>query len=139
MSRQMFLGWWLSVFACVAFAPAGALAQSAKQVNPHAGNADAIAQGEHLFVTKSCSGCHGAGGGGGMGPPVINDIWIYGNDDATLFQLIKLGSVGFRAQGQKRVGREAVVGDMPAMGGVASDEEIWKLIAFMRSKSSAGR
>jgi mono/diheme cytochrome c family protein len=101
--------------------------------NPYAGKPEAVEQGKQLFGSKSCSGCHGAGGGGGMGPPVINSTWIYGDDDATLYQLIKLGSTAFRAQGHERKGTESVVGDMPAMGGVASDDEIWKMIAFIRS------
>ena len=29
--------------------------------------------------------------------------------------------------------------NMPGMGGVASDEEIWKMIAFIRSKASAAK
>jgi mono/diheme cytochrome c family protein len=56
-----------------------------------------------------------------------------------LFDLIKLGSVAFRAQGHQRKGRESIVGDMPGMGGVASDEEIWKMIAFIRSRASAAK
>lgn len=107
--------------------------------NPYAGKAEAISEGKNLFGSKSCSGCHGAGGGGGMGPAVINDTWIYGSDDATLFDLIKLGSVDYRAKGHDRKGREAVVGDMPAMGGVATDDEIWKMIAFMRSAAKPGQ
>src|SRR5665213_2494924 len=65
------------VVACFALAAFDVSAQSAKKVDPYTGNADAIAQGEQLFMSKSCSGCHGAGGGGGMGPPVTNDVWIY--------------------------------------------------------------
>jgi mono/diheme cytochrome c family protein len=107
--------------------------------NPYSGKAEAISQGKNLFSSKSCSGCHGAGGGGGMGPPVINDTWIYGSDDATLFDLIKLGSVDYRAKGHERKGKEAVVGDMPAMGGVATDDEIWKMIAFMRSAAAPAK
>lgn len=122
--------------AIVAFGIAGVATAAGAQTDPYTGNAEAIAQGQALFGSKSCSGCHGAGGGGGMGPPVINDVWIYGSDDKTLFDLIKLGSVAFRARGHERKGREAVVGDMPAMAAVASDDEIWKMIAFMRSRAT---
>jgi mono/diheme cytochrome c family protein len=102
--------------------------------NPDTGDAAAIAAGKDLFVAKACSGCHGAGGGGGMCPPVINDTWVYGSDDTTLFNLIKLGSSGLQAKGYARVGHEKVVGDMPAFAGVVSDEEAWKLLAYIRSK-----
>lgn len=133
MHKRKFPGWLTRLVTCGALASFVVTAH-AQEANPYTGNAEAIAQGQDLFVSKACSGCHGAGGGGGMGPPVINDIWIYGSDDATLFELIKLGSVGYRAQGHQRKGRESIVGDMPAMGQFVSDDEIWKLIAFIRSR-----
>lgn len=102
--------------------------------NPYTDKADIIAQGKELFVSKACSGCHGAGGGGGMCPPVINDTWVYGSDDTTLFNLVKLGSTGLQAKGYTRVGHENVVGDMPPFAGVVTDDELWKLIAYVRSK-----
>lgn len=102
--------------------------------NPDTDNAEMIAQGKDLFVSKACSGCHGAGGGGGMCPPVINDTWVYGSDDTTLFNLVKLGSAGLQAKGYSRVGHENVVGDMPPFAGVVTDEELWKLLAYVRSK-----
>lgn len=106
--------------------------------NPDAGNPADIAEGKNLFVSYACSGCHGAGGGGGMCPPVINDIWVYGNDDTTLFNLIKLGSVGLRAKGYTRVGRERIVGDMPPFGSLLTEEQEWKLISYVRSIYSGG-
>ena len=33
-----------------------------------------------------------------------------------------------------RLMRENVVGDMPPFAGVVSDDELWKLIAYVRSK-----
>lgn len=102
--------------------------------NPYTGNAEAIAKGKDLFVSKACSGCHGAGGGGGMCPPVVNDTWVYGSDDTTLFNLVKLGSTGLQGKGYSRVGHENVVGDMPAFDGMVTDDELWKLIAYVRSR-----
>jgi len=102
--------------------------------NPYTGDAAAIAQGRDLFVARACSSCHGAGGAGGMCPSLVDDAWVYGSDDATLFDLIKLGSSGLAAKGRVRSGREKKVGDMPPLGAVVSDEEAWKLIAYVRSK-----
>ena len=102
--------------------------------NPYSGDASAIAQGKELFASMACSGCHGAGGGGGMCPPVINDTWVYGSDDTTLFNLVKLGSTGLQATGYTRVGHENVVGDMPPFAGVLSEDQEWKLIAYVRSR-----
>src|SRR5580658_8696346 len=60
-----------------------------KLMNPYKDTqSDIVAQGGRLFQSYSCSGCHGGGGGGGMGPPLTNDIWIYGGDDDTLFRLV---------------------------------------------------
>jgi hypothetical protein len=69
-----------------------------------------------------------------MCPSLVDDAWVYGSDDATLFDLIKLGSSGLAAKGRVRSGREKKVGDMPPLGAVVSDEEAWKLIAYVRSK-----
>ncbi|MEO7433565.1 MAG: c-type cytochrome [Dokdonella sp.] len=102
--------------------------------NPYTDNAAMIAEGKELFVSKACSGCHGAGGGGGMCPPVINDTWVYGSDDTTLFNLVKLGSAAMQAKGYTRVGHETIVGEMPPFASVITDDEEWKLIAYVRSK-----
>src|SRR4051812_14766719 len=45
--------------------------------NPYAGNAYAMNEGKRLYSWFNCVGCH-AHGGGGMGPPLIDDRWIYG-------------------------------------------------------------
>jgi mono/diheme cytochrome c family protein len=49
-------------------------------------------EGHQKFMSAGCNGCHGGTGGGGMGPPLTNPIWVYGSDDDTLFRLISLGS-----------------------------------------------
>ena len=85
-------------------------------------------------MAAGCNGCHGGGGGGGMGPPLTNEVWVYGKDDDTLFRLIALGSDGLQKQGYARKGSENVVGPMPAMGGVVkSNDDLWKIIAWIRS------
>ena len=107
-----------------------------KLTNPYKDTqADIVAEGGKLFQSYSCSGCHGGGGGGGMGPPVTNDIWIYGGDDDTLFRLVALGSDGLQKEGYKRVGHESVVGPMAPFGTIIkSSDELWKILAFIRSK-----
>jgi mono/diheme cytochrome c family protein len=96
--------------------------------------ADIVAQGETLFRSYSCSGCHGGTGGGGMCPAVTNDTWVYGGDDDTLFRLVTLGSDSLQKEGYTRVGRENVVGPMPPMGAIIkSSDDLWKIITFIRS------
>ena len=96
--------------------------------------ADIVSQGESLFRSYSCSGCHGGTGGGGMCPAVTNDTWVYGGDDDTLFRLVTLGSDGLQKEGYARTGHENVVGPMPPMGTIIkSSDDLWKIIAFIRA------
>ena len=90
-----------------------------EKLNPYTGNAEAIQEGRTLYLQNGCSACHGAGGGGGMGPALLDDEWKFGSDDLTLFKLIK-GEIPQQT--------------MPAtFGSVLKDDEIWKIIAFIRS------
>ena len=94
----------------------------------------AAPEGQKVFMAAGCNGCHGGSGGGGMGPPLTNQVWIYGSDDDTLFRLVALGSDGLQKQGYKRKGSESVVGPMPPHGTIVkSDEDLWKIIAWIRS------
>lgn len=76
----------------------------------------ALREGERLFHWYNCSGCH-ANGGGGMGPPLIDDAWIYGNRPANLFDTIYEGRPG----------------GMPAFGSKIPADQIWKLVAYIES------
>lgn len=96
--------------------------------------ADVVADGEHLFLSYGCNGCHGGGGGGGMCPPLTNDTWVYAGDDDTLFRLVTLGSDELQKQGYARKGRENVVGPMVPFGAIIkSADDLWKMFAFIRS------
>ncbi|MGB6768639.1 MAG: c-type cytochrome [Methyloceanibacter sp.] len=102
--------------------------------SPYPDFAKVADEGHKKFMAAGCNGCHGGGGGGGMGPPLTNEVWVYGKDDDTLFRLIALGSDGLQKQGYARKGSENVVGPMPAMGGVVkSNDDLWKIIAWIRS------
>jgi cytochrome c oxidase cbb3-type subunit III len=41
--------------------------------HPYDGNAYEIAQGKRLYQQMNCAGCHGMAGGGGIGPPLMDD------------------------------------------------------------------
>ena len=56
-----------------------------------------------LFDWYNCSGCHGGHAGGGMGPSLRDEVWIYGDRDDQIFNSIEQG----RANGMPRVGFEA--------------------------------
>jgi mono/diheme cytochrome c family protein len=99
--------------------PVVAGAGEAKKLNPYTGQADAIQEGKALYDRYGCADCHRTERGGGRGLPVVDDEWVFGSDDATLFKLIR-GEL----PGQT----------MPATPGKdLPDEEIWKMLAYIRS------
>ena len=84
---------------------------------PYANDAVGIGEGRTLFVRFNCSGCHGGRAGGGMGPSLRDEVWIYGGSDAEIFDSIAQG----RAHG------------MPAWGSKLPEDQVWKLVAYIRS------
>jgi len=94
----------------------GELVQVTKLSNPYAGDVTAIAEGQKLFSRFGCAGCH-AGGGGGMGPPLIDKTWIYGSDASNIFATIVEG----RPNG------------MPSFAGKVSSQQVWQLVSFVRA------
>lgn len=109
--------------------------------NPYTDDPTHIEEGKKLYFSYSCNGCHGGGGGGGMCPPLTNDVWVYGSDDDVLFRLVTLGSQDLqKTYSKKRKGSEGVVGPMPPFGSlVKSDDEMWKIIAFVHSLNKGRR
>jgi mono/diheme cytochrome c family protein len=112
----------------VANAPKGTLK------NPYTDNPTAIQEGRKLYFGKSCNGCHGGTGGGGMCPPLSNTVWVYGSDDDTLFRLVAMGTDELKKAGYSRKGTEGVVGPMPPFGElIDTDQDLWKIIAWIRT------
>ncbi|MGB2932445.1 MAG: cytochrome c [Methyloceanibacter sp.] len=114
--------------------------------SPYADFAGVAEEGHKIYMSLDCNGCHGGGGGGGMAAPLTNPIWIYGDADDTLFRLITLGTGklspgdAFGKLGYTRKGSEAVVGPMPPYGEIIkTDDDLWKIIAWIRSVNSRRR
>jgi mono/diheme cytochrome c family protein len=110
--------------------------------SPYADFASVANEGLKIYRSHDCNGCHGGGGGGGMAAPLTNEVWIYGDDDDTLFRVIALGTGilspgdAFQKQGFVRKGSENVVGPMPHFGEIfKTDDEIWKIIAWIRAEN----
>lgn len=86
-------------------------------VNPYSGDAEAIAAGERHFAAFNCAGCHAPLGGGGMGPPLSDDKWIYGSGSAQVFMSIMHG----RPNG------------MPAWASMLPERAVWELVAYIET------
>jgi cytochrome c oxidase cbb3-type subunit III len=74
-------------------------------------------EGEKLFASMTCDGCHGLGGVGFIGPSIADGRYTYGNTDRAIYETIYYG----RPNG------------MPGFGAVAPPEVIWRLVAYVKS------
>jgi cytochrome c oxidase cbb3-type subunit 3 len=77
-----------------------------------------IAAGKQYFTWYNCNGCH-FNGGGGIGPPLMDQKWIYGGRIDQIYRSIADG----RPNG------------MPTWRGKIPDGQIWQLAAYVRSLS----
>lgn len=99
-----------------------------------------VAEGKKIYFSAGCNACHGGTGGGGMCPPLTNDIWVYGSDDDTLRALISEGTAAMITHGKTRIGHERVVGQMPPFAPVLKPGDTEKLLAFIHSiNKTAGK
>jgi cytochrome c oxidase cbb3-type subunit 3 len=85
--------------------------------NPVADDAGAAQRGMKYFANFNCIGCHADNGGGGMGPPLMDEKWIYGSDPQQIFATIMEG----RPNG------------MPSFRGKIPEDQVWQIVAYVRS------
>jgi len=99
--------------------PAASAKSTETSGNPFAKSAEAVVEGRKIFLKYGCAGCHGMGGGGGMGKPLNDDEWKFGSDDQTLFKLVR-GEIPQQT--------------MPnTIGKSLTDDEVWKVLLYVRS------
>ena len=98
---------------------AGGPAIAAPMPSVYDDNAYAISEGQRLFQWFNCAGCHALGGGGAMGPALTDPQWIYGKAPEQIFSTIVQG----RPNG------------MPAIGARIPNQQVWQLVAYVRSLS----
>jgi cytochrome c oxidase cbb3-type subunit 3 len=87
------------------------------RTDPYAGNPVAIQEGRKLFLWFNCYGCHGGHAGGGMGPSLRDQTWLFGDRDDQIFDSISQG----RGKG------------MPTWGTKIPEDQIWKLVAYIKT------
>ncbi|MFC3067683.1 c-type cytochrome [Phenylobacterium soli] len=82
------------------------------------GNAFHIANGQRYFKWFNCVGCH-FNGGGGIGPPLMDETWRYGGKMEQIYASISQG----RPNG------------MPSFKDKIPEAQIWEIAAYVRSLS----
>ncbi len=87
-------------------------------LSPYQENAWGISEGKRLYSAYNCVGCHSQGGGG-IGPALMDDEWIYGWEPANVFSTIVEG----RPNG------------MPSFLNKIPDMQVWQLVAYVQSMS----
>src|SRR5262249_59198204 len=77
---------------------------------------EAVVEGEPLN-NQQCTACHGAGGGGASGPPIVSgDRLDIGVSDAQTFNIITNGVAGTPMSPQRM-----------------SESEIWKVVTYIHA------
>lgn len=103
--------------AVTTLAPGGERPEvSERKANAFEANAFHLSEGKRLFGWFNCSGCH-ANGGGGMGPALMDQKWIYGSSLESIHATIRDG----RPNG------------MPTFRDRIPDDQIWEIAAYVRS------
>ncbi|MDX1751235.1 cytochrome c [Methylophaga sp.] len=75
-----------------------------------------IAAGKRLYMENNCVGCHFRGGGG-IGPPFLDDDWHHGGKIEQIYSSIHNG----------------LPDGMPAWKGRLKEEQIWQLAAYVKA------
>jgi putative heme-binding domain-containing protein len=96
------------------------LAQKAT-TNPVAGDANAINGGKNIYRGR-CGVCHGIDAKGYRGSDLTTGDWVHGGSDVQVFKTIQAGVTGTEMPGNPNM----------------SEEEIWMVIAYLRTLSSPG-
>ena len=101
----------------IALVPGPDTVQAIPPAGPYSGDPEAVAEGRRLYGWYNCAACHGALGGGGMGPPLRDGRWIYGGDAVSVYRSIMQG----RPEG------------MPGWHGKIPDDQVWRIVAFIEA------
>src|SRR5947209_3726286 len=86
--------------------------------NMYEESAYAVSEGQKLYEQFNCVGCH-FHGGGGIGPPLMDNNWIYGSEPGNIFSTIMQG----RPNG------------MPSFRNRIPEYQAWEIVAYVRSMS----
>jgi len=108
------------VLAASVSVPAFTQERPEEQVNPLAGNPQAIAAGQTLY-TQNCAVCHGGNAQGDRGPSLVSGSFAHGGSDGEIFLSIRAGIRGT---------------EMPSFARFSNDQ-LWQVVSFLRSLGPA--
>ncbi len=111
-------------------AASGKTASDHEAENPFKNDPKATALGKEIF-DQNCAMCHGTKGEGGIGPSLIDDMFLYTKGDLAdddYYEIIHNGT----EQGKIEEGR-TMKGGMPSYGGQLDKNKIWQVISYIRS------
>ena len=124
--------WALPVLAAL---PVWAFVYAATLEPPSLGESDPLSFGAQVY-SSNCATCHGATGGGGVGPALSGgSVLDTFSDPADQIEWIQLGSAGFQADGRSTYGdtNKPIAGGMPGWEGTLTPEEINAVVYYERS------
>jgi mono/diheme cytochrome c family protein len=98
--------------------------------NPFAGDPKAASAGKEIY-DQNCAMCHGSKGEGGIGPSLVDDMFLYVKGDLPdddYYEIIHNGT----EQGKIEEGR-TMKGGMPPYGGQLDKNKIWQVVTYIRT------
>jgi putative heme-binding domain-containing protein len=109
------------VLCLVMAGPRAAGAGLQEKTNPLAGKPEAIDGGRNIYRGR-CGVCHGIDAKGYRGSDLTTGDWVHGGSDAQLFTTISRGVAGTEMPGNANM----------------SDDEVWMVIAYLRTLNAPG-
>ncbi len=96
--------------------------------NPFRGDAEAIAAGEKTFAA-TCAVCHGKDMGGLVGPSLVDNVWLHGNTDEKVFDVVMNGVDA------DNLLQDPPKGPMPAHNQSVGAKRVLEVLAYIASKN----
>jgi cytochrome c oxidase cbb3-type subunit III len=106
----------------IAPGPAEPVHEKSEIGRTYAEDPEQIAAGRQIYLAFNCVGCH-FNGGGGIGPPLMDDEWIYGGSVENIAASILQG----RPNG------------MPSFRAIVVGNQVWQLAAYVQSLSAEAK
>lgn len=102
--------------------PRVALSLAALAAAPLALAQDALKKDVAKVYAEICANCHGADLSGGQAPSMLDDVWTYGSDDASMAKVIREG---------------VLEKGMPAFNSLMSEADVRAMVIFIRERRAS--